>query len=90
MHMCRTATAEVYKSQVEFRQTSVIISATYVYCLFIPIANAAVLLLMALLVFYNKGDRKVLNTFLPVDFLYIIVGVELVFALPCLIYYIGM
>lgn len=54
----------------------------------VSIANAAVLLLMALLVYCNTGDKKVLNTFHPVDFLYLIVGLELIFTLPCLIYYI--
>ena len=55
-----------------------------------PPANAVILLLVSLLYFYHVMEHKVLRGSLyPVDFLYIIVGLELIFTLPCLVYYIG-
>ena len=57
----------------------------------LPPANAAVLLLVSLLYFYRVHETKVVsNSLYPVDFLYVIVGLELIFVLPCLVYYIGM
>ena len=48
------------------------------------------LLVVALLYFYRVKEHKLLHSSLyPVYFLYVIVGLELLFALPCLIYYIG-
>lgn len=58
--------------------------------MYTPSANAVILLLVALLYFYRVEENKILHgSFYPVDFLYIVVGLELLFALPCLIYYIG-
>lgn len=59
-------------------------------CICSPSGNAVILLLVALLYFYHVEESKIIHgSVYPVDFLYIIVGVELLFALPCLIYYIG-
>jgi hypothetical protein len=55
----------------------------------VSIANAAVLLLVSLLYFYRVHETKVVsNSLYPMDFLYVIVGLELIFVLPCLVYYI--
>ena len=54
-----------------------------------PPANAVMLLVVALLYFYHVQEHNVASSLYPVYFLYIIVGLELLFALPCLIYYIG-
>ena len=52
--------------------------------------NAVILLFIALLYFYRVEEDKVIHrSVYPVDFLYIIVGLELLFTLPCLVYYIG-
>lgn len=60
------------------------------YCMLFPPANAVILLLVALLYFYHVEEDKIIHgSMYPVYFLYIIVGLELLFALPCLIYYIG-
>ena len=57
---------------------------------FPPPANAVMLLVVALLYFYRVQEHEHLHSSLyPVYFLYVIVGLELLFALPCLIYYIG-
>ena len=73
---------------------NVLIKQTSIYTCYytvLPPANAAVLLLVSLLYFYRVHDSKVVKASLyPVDFLYVIVGLELVFVLPCLVYYIGM
>ena len=63
-------------------------------CLYIeqyipPPANAVMLLVVALLYFYHVKEHNVSSSLYPVYFLYIIVGLELLFAVPCLIYYIG-
>lgn len=55
----------------------------------VSIANAVMLLVVALLYFYRVQEHEHLHSSLyPVYFLYVIVGLELLFALPCLIYYI--
>lgn len=53
------------------------------------LGNAALLLFVSLLYFFGITRKDNLNNFYPVDALYIIVAVELLIALPCLIYYIG-
>ena len=51
--------------------------------------NAVILLYISLLyIFYQHENEQYLHLH-PVDFLYIIVGLELILTLPCLIYYIG-
>lgn len=57
--------------------------------MYTPSANAVILLLVALLYFYGVEDKIIHGSVYPSDFLFIIVGLELLFALPCLIYYIG-
>jgi hypothetical protein len=56
----------------------------------VSIANSAVLLMVSLLYFYHVHEHTSFHgSFYPVYFLYIVVGLELLFVLPCLIYYIG-
>jgi hypothetical protein len=55
----------------------------------VSIANSAVLLMVSLLYFYHVHEHTSFHgSFYPVYFLYIVVGLELLFVLPCLIYYI--
>ena len=57
--------------------------------IFVSMINAVILLYISLLyIFYQHENEQYLHLH-PVDFLYIIVGLELILTLPCLIYYIG-
>jgi len=56
---------------------------------FLLLANAAQLVYISLLYYFNIKDSLNIHGFYPVYILYIIVGVELLLSLPWLIYYIS-
>jgi len=56
---------------------------------FLLLANAAQLVYISLLYYFNVKDSNISGRFYPVYALYIIVGVELLLSLPWLIYYIS-
>jgi len=56
---------------------------------FLLLANAAQLVYISLLYYFNIKDSLNIHGFYPVYILYIIVGVELLLTLPWLIYYIS-
>ena len=55
----------------------------------VSLVNAVILLFISLLYIFGANDCSVYKGLRPVDFLYLIVGLELLLTLPCLIYYIG-
>jgi hypothetical protein len=57
--------------------------------IFVSLINAVILLFISLLYVFKAEEGSVKFHLHYVDFLYIIVGLELVLTLPCLIYYIG-
>jgi hypothetical protein len=57
--------------------------------IFVSLINAVILLFISLLYIFKAKEGPVKFPLHYVDFLYIIVGLELVLTLPCLIYYIG-
>lgn len=54
----------------------------------VSLVNAVILLFVSLLYIFGANDCSVYKSLRPVDFLYLIVGLELLLTLPCLIYYI--
>ena len=56
---------------------------------FLLLANAAQLVYISLLYYFNVKDSHISGGFHPVYALYIIVGVELLLSLPWLVYYIS-
>ena len=59
--------------------------------IFVSLINAVILLFISLLYIFSVQEEQAFfkNSLHSVDFLYIIVGLELILTLPCLIYYIG-
>ena len=57
--------------------------------IFVSLINAVILLFISLLYIFKAEEDSVKFHLYYVDFLYIIVGLELIMTLPCLIYYIG-
>ena len=53
------------------------------------VANAALLFFVSLLYFYHIQQNNSYHKLHPVIVLYLIVGCEMMIALPCLVYYIG-
>ena len=57
--------------------------------IFVSLINAVILLFVSLLYIFKVEKDSVKFHLHSVDFLYIIVGLELILTLPCLVYYIG-
>ena len=57
--------------------------------IFVSLINAVILLFISLLYIFSVQEDLTKFHLHPVDFLYVIVGLELILTLPCLIYYIG-
>ena len=55
----------------------------------VSLANAVIMLFVCLLYIFRVDETWADHGLHAVDFLYIIVGVEVILSLPCLIYYIG-
>lgn len=57
--------------------------------IFVSLINAVILLFISLLYIFKVQEEQLILKLHSVDFLYIIIGLELILTLPCLIYYIG-
>ena len=57
--------------------------------IFVSLINAVILLFISLLYVFSVQQDQVYLHLHSVDFLYIIVCLELILTLPCLVYYIG-
>lgn len=55
----------------------------------VSISNAALLFFTSLLYFYHIQQSDAYHKIHPVIVLYVIIGLEMVIAIPCLVYYIG-
>lgn len=56
----------------------------------VSLINSVILLFVSLLYIFNVTECTSVKGLHSVDFLYIIVGMELLLTLPCLIFYVGM
>ncbi len=55
----------------------------------VSVCNAALLMYVSLLYFFGVSQASSLRGMRPVVALYFLVGLEMLFTLPCLVYYIG-